>query len=300
MTKFVQKVASFYEVHVLKMPPLFPTLIQTNPLPPIFFCILAFAWGSVEMNPGFYLLGFYRFSLSVTDRKQTTFLMLLHWYPLDKCLVFFVLTSILNQIHLPMLSRSGSITGLSDHWQIWFTPWINNQPIDTAIKTEIWTFLRIRLIHKNIYGPALMVTASGSQKRERDKGREREREKKKSLPSFESTNVIGQGMVVCWVEPGHAFQSSCIPHHHPGWSRLSSRFWWRRALLILSFLLRLPDIMDKKNWIKPNWINNSTFLTLRIKENVIILAQELKFVPSDYIQKTILFFFQYVMVEILN
>lgn len=49
--------------------------------------------------------------------------------------------------------------------------------------------------------------------------------------------------------------------------------------------------MDKKNWIKPNWINNSTFLTLRIKENVIILAQELKFVPSDYIQKTILFFF---------
>lgn len=41
--------------------------------------------------------------------------------------------------------------------------------------------------------------------------------------------------------------------------------------------------MDKKNWIKPNWINNSTFLTLRIKENVIILAQELKFVPSDYI-----------------
>lgn len=48
--------------------------------------------------------------------------------------------------------------------------------------------------------------------------------------------------------------------------------------------------MDKKNWIKPNWINNSTFLTLRIKENVIILAQELKFVPSDYIQKTILFF----------
>lgn len=148
------------------------------PLPPIFFCILAFAWGSVEMNPSFYLLGFYRFSLSVTDRKQTTFLMLLHWYPLDKCLVFFVLTSILNQIHLPMLSRSGSITGLSDHWQIWFTPWINNQPIDTAIKTEIWTFLRIRLIHKNIYGPALMVTASGSQKRERDKGREREREKK--------------------------------------------------------------------------------------------------------------------------
>lgn len=165
-------------LHVLKMPPLFPTLIQTNPLPPlppIFFCILAFAWGSVEMNPGFYLLGFYRFSLSVTDRKQTTFLMLLHWYPLDKCLVFFVLTSILNQIHLPMLSRSGSITGLSDHWQIWFTPWINNQPIDTAIKTEIWTFLRIRLIHKNIYGPALMVTASGSQKRERDKGREREK-----------------------------------------------------------------------------------------------------------------------------
>lgn len=130
------------------------------------------------MNPGFYLLGFYSFSLSVTDRKQTTFLMLLHWYPLDKCLVFFVLTSILNQIHLPMLSRSGSITGLSDHWQIWFTPWINNQPIDTAIKTEIWTFLRIRLIHKNIYGPALMVTASGSQKRERDKGRERKREKK--------------------------------------------------------------------------------------------------------------------------
>lgn len=130
-------------LHVLKMPPLFPTLIQTNPLPPlppIFFCILAFAWGSVEMNPGFYLLGFYRFSLSVTDRKQTTFLMVLHWYPLDKCLVFFVLTSILNQIHLPMLSRSGSITGLSDHWQIWFTPWINNQPIDTAIKTEIWTF----------------------------------------------------------------------------------------------------------------------------------------------------------------
>lgn len=41
-------------------------------------------WGSIEMNHDFYLLGFYRFSLSVTDRKQTPFLMLPHWYPLDK------------------------------------------------------------------------------------------------------------------------------------------------------------------------------------------------------------------------
>lgn len=41
-------------------------------------------WGSIEMNHDFYLLGFYRFSLSVTDRKQTTFLMLPHWYSLDK------------------------------------------------------------------------------------------------------------------------------------------------------------------------------------------------------------------------
>lgn len=60
-----------------------------------------------------------------------------------------------------------------------------------------------------------MVTAIVEAKKGREIKGEREREKK-SLPWFESTNVIGQGMVVCWVEPGHAFQSSCIPHHHPG------------------------------------------------------------------------------------
>lgn len=75
MIKFVQKVASFQEA--LKLPPLFPTLNPTPPPTPtkIIFFKYIFAFAEVQkMNHNFNLLGFYRFGLSVTDRKQTTFL----------------------------------------------------------------------------------------------------------------------------------------------------------------------------------------------------------------------------------